>query len=162
MGDAGGVVKVEAGYARIRSGPAGFSSGSETNPSSYLNGFGLTHRQTIRSTGILPLDPSPSSSLGSANRAASQRFTQLLDSPSIPNLDDIIVTTMKCLHRLSQALKQSPYGDQGRMERIAQLKWQAMALVSFAGGMRLRLGGDVYRQLSSMSECFLSGEFAPA
>lgn len=65
---------------------------------------------------------------------------------------------MKCLHQLSQALKQSPYGDQGRMGELAAYKQQAQGLIQFAGGLRLRLGGDVYRQLSSMSECFLQDQ----
>jgi hypothetical protein len=75
-----------------------------------------------------------------------------LDQSVISNLDSIIVTTMKCLHRLSQQLKQSPYGDAGRMAALQGYKQQAMGLIQFASGMRLRLGPDVYRQLSSMSE----------
>lgn len=75
-----------------------------------------------------------------------------MDQSVISNLDSIIVTTMKCLHRLSQQLKQSPYGDAGRMAALQSYKQQAMGLIQFASGMRLRLGPDVYRQLSSMSE----------
>ncbi len=59
---------------------------------------------------------------------------------------------MKCLHVLSQQLKQSPYGDHGRMTQINGYKHQAQCLIQFASGLRLRLGPDVYRQLSSMSE----------
>lgn len=63
---------------------------------------------------------------------------------------------MKCLYQLSQNLKQSPYGDEGRMRELAVLKSQAQGLIQFAGGLRLRLGGDVYRQLSSMSKFSIS------
>jgi len=61
---------------------------------------------------------------------------------------------MKCLHDLSTALKQSPYGDHGRMTQLGAYKQQAQCLVQFASGLRLRLGSDVYRQLSSSSAYF--------
>lgn len=78
----------------------------------------------------------------------------MLDQPVISNLDDVIVTTMKCLHLLSQQLKQSPYGDQGRTAQLSVYKHQAQCLIQFASTLRLRLGPDVYRQLSSMSAFF--------
>ena len=62
------------------------------------------------------------------------------------------MTAMKCLHQLNQQLKSSPYGDAGRQERMETLRNQARMIVQFASGLRLRLGADVYRQLSSMSE----------
>ncbi|EIW72690.1 hypothetical protein TREMEDRAFT_70789 [Tremella mesenterica DSM 1558] len=105
--------------------------------------------ETLRSTNLLPLDNDPSS----IPRYA-QRFKEILDQPSISNLDDVVVTAMKCLHRLSQQLKQSPYGDHTRMAQINDLKYQAQCLIQFASTLRLRLGPDVYRQLSSMSAFF--------
>lgn len=60
---------------------------------------------------------------------------------------------MKCLHQLSQNLKKSPYGDRARLNLIQGYKHSAQCLVQFASGLRLRLGPDVYRQLSSMSGC---------
>ncbi|GFZ43143.1 hypothetical protein JCM24511_00862 [Saitozyma sp. JCM 24511] len=105
--------------------------------------------ETFKSTNLLPLDTDPSSI-----SRYSARFAALLDQSVISNLDSIIVTTMKCLHRLSQQLKQSPYGDAGRMAALQSYKQQAMGLIQFASGMRLRLGPDVYRQLSSMSAFF--------
>ncbi|ORY20676.1 Nup93/Nic96-domain-containing protein [Naematelia encephala] len=106
---------------------------------------------TLRSTNLLPLDPSPTAPPTSVYTA---RFKQLLDQPTIASLDDIVVTAMKCLHQLSQHLKTSPYGDQGRAQMLAGYRTMAMGLVQFASGLRLRLGGDVYRQLSSMSAFF--------
>jgi nuclear pore complex protein Nup93 len=60
---------------------------------------------------------------------------------------------MKALHTLSQNLKNSPYGDAGRMQILEMYRMQAQNLIRFAGALRLRLGADVYRQLSSLSEC---------
>jgi len=105
--------------------------------------------ETLRSTNLLPLDNDTASI---ARYAAN--FRTMLDSPVVSNLDDVIVTTMKCLHRLSQALKESPYGDHGRMAQLQEYKHQAQCLIQFASTLRLRLGPDVYRQLSSMSAFF--------
>ncbi len=104
--------------------------------------------QTFKSTNLLPLDNDPSTIPRHMNK-----FKDLLDTPSFQsqNLDEIIITTMKCLHQLSQGLKKSPYGDHSRMALIGSYKLQAQCLVQFASGLRLRLGPDVYRQLSSMS-----------
>lgn len=109
--------------------------------------------QTIRSTNLIPLETTDPSSI---SRYAS-RFITLLDQPAVSDLNQVIVVTMKSLHRLSTALRQSPYGDAGRMAELARYKQQAMALIQFASGLRLRLGGDVYRQLSSMSEFVCCG-----
>nr|KIR87295.1 nuclear pore complex protein Nup93 [Cryptococcus tetragattii IND107] len=105
--------------------------------------------ETFKATNLLPLDNDPSS----ITRYA-QKFRDMLDQPVISNLDDVIVTTMKCLHLLSQQLKQSPYGDQGRTAQLSVYKHQAQCLIQFASTLRLRLGPDVYRQLSSMSAFF--------
>lgn len=105
--------------------------------------------ETLRSTNLLPLD----NDTASISRYA-QRFRDMLDQPVVSNLDDVIVTTMKCLLQLSNALKESPYGDHGRMQQLASYKHQAQCLIQFASTLRLRLGPDVYRQLSSMSAFF--------
>ncbi|WVR05746.1 hypothetical protein IAU60_002771 [Kwoniella sp. DSM 27419] len=105
--------------------------------------------ETFKETNLLPLDNDPSS----ISRYA-QRFRDMLDQPVISNLDEVIVTTMKCLHLLSQQLKSSPYGDHGRMVQLNVYKHQAQCLIQFASTLRLRLGPDVYRQLSSMSAFF--------
>ncbi|KIR56238.1 nuclear pore complex protein Nup93 [Cryptococcus gattii Ru294] len=105
--------------------------------------------ETFKATNLLPLD----NDLSSITRYA-QKFRDMLDQPVISNLDDVIVTTMKCLHLLSQQLKQSPYGDQGRAAQLSVYKHQAQCLIQFASTLRLRLGPDVYRQLSSMSAFF--------
>jgi hypothetical protein len=76
----------------------------------------------------------------------------LLDQPTIQNLDVVILTTMRSLHMLSQQLKSSIYEDANRTEALREYKVQAQALIRFAGLLRLRLGADVYRQLSSLSE----------
>ena len=106
--------------------------------------------QTFKKTGLLPLDNDPASIPRSATA-----FKTLLDQPSISSLDEIVVAAMKCLHTLSQQLKNSPYGDQGRNAQINSYKQMAQSVVQFASGLRLRLGPDVYRQLSSMSEQLL-------
>lgn len=105
--------------------------------------------ETFRSTGLLPLDNDTTQIARYA-----QRFREILDQPVVSNLDDVIITTMKCLHRLSQQLKDSPYGDHGRMQQLSSYKHQAQCLIQFASTLRLRLGPDVYRQLSSMSAFF--------
>ncbi|KAL1407707.1 nuclear pore complex subunit [Vanrija albida] len=105
--------------------------------------------ETFRSTGLLPLDNDTTQIARYA-----QRFREILDQPVVSNLDDVIITTMKCLHRLSQQLKDSPYGDHGRMQQLSAYKHQAQCLIQFASTLRLRLGPDVYRQLSSMSAFF--------
>ena len=105
--------------------------------------------QTLQSTFILPLNADSASIPRHA-----QKFKDLLDQPSISNLDEVVVTAMKCLHRLSQQLKNSPYGDQARMAQIHEYKQMAQSLIQFASTLRLRLGPDVYRQLSSLSAFF--------
>nr|ODN86462.1 nuclear pore complex protein Nup93 [Cryptococcus depauperatus CBS 7841] len=105
--------------------------------------------ETFKRTDLLPLDHDATTVMRYA-----QPFREILDQPVISNLDDVIVTTMKCLHLLSQQLKQSPYGDPGRMEQLQLYKHQAQCLIQFASTLRLRLGPDVYRQLSSMSAFF--------
>ncbi|WWC58422.1 uncharacterized protein I303_100962 [Kwoniella dejecticola CBS 10117] len=105
--------------------------------------------ETFKSTQLLPLD----NDLSSISKYA-QNFRDILDQPVISNLDEIIITTMKCLHLLSQNLKNSPYGDHSRMIQLNLLKHQSQCLIQFASVLRLRLGADVYRQLSSMSAFF--------
>nr|XP_031861265.1 uncharacterized protein CI109_003235 [Kwoniella shandongensis]KAA5528337.1 hypothetical protein CI109_003235 [Kwoniella shandongensis] len=105
--------------------------------------------ETIKSTNLLPLNNDP----GQISSYV-QKFTELLSQPVIKNLDEVVLTTMRCLHALSQGLKQSPYGDHGRMVQLASYKHQSQCLIQFAGLMKYRLGEDVYRQLSSMSAFF--------
>ncbi|WVQ85347.1 hypothetical protein IAT38_007512 [Cryptococcus sp. DSM 104549] len=105
--------------------------------------------ETFKSTNLLPLDNDPS-----AISRYAQKFRDMLDQPVISNLDDVIVTTMKCLHLLSQQLKQSAFGDSGRAAQLEAYRHQAQCLIQFASTLRLRLGPDVYRQLSSMSAFF--------
>lgn len=103
----------------------------------------------IKSTNLLPLDQDVS-----AIPARADSFKSLLDQPTIQNLDVVILTTMRSLHMLSQQLKSSLYEDPNRTEALRQYKVQAQALIRFAGLLRLRLGADVYRQLSSLSAFF--------
>ncbi|WWC86091.1 uncharacterized protein L201_000962 [Kwoniella dendrophila CBS 6074] len=105
--------------------------------------------ETFKSTNLLPLDNDSSSISKYSNN-----FKQILDQPIISNLDEIIITTMKCLHLLSTQLKNSPYGDHSRLIQLNILKHQSQCLIQFASTLRLRLGADVYRQLSSMSAFF--------
>jgi len=103
----------------------------------------------IKSTNLLPLDNDVS-----AIQSRAESFKSLLDQPTIQNLDVVILTTMRSLHMLSQQLKTSVYEDANRQEALRQYKVQAQALIRFAGLLRLRLGADVYRQLSSLSAFF--------
>ncbi|ORX34270.1 Nup93/Nic96-domain-containing protein [Kockovaella imperatae] len=105
--------------------------------------------ETLRQTGLLPLSTDPSSISSCATA-----FKSLLDQPTISSLDEVIVTTMKCLFTLSQQLKRSDYADSERSNQIIAYKQMAQNVVQFASGLRLRLGPDVYRQLSSMSAFF--------
>jgi nuclear pore complex protein Nup93 len=120
---------------------------------SFDNGDPAEALKVIRSTNLLPLDND-----ASAIPARAENFKSLLDQPTIQNLDVVILTTMRSLHMLSQQLKSSIYEDANRTEAMREYKVQAQALIRFAGLLRLRLGADVYRQLSSLSE-FLSSRF---
>lgn len=107
---------------------------------------------TLQSTGLFPLSPGGGADAGASIAQSTQAFKSLLDQPTIGNLDGVIVLAMKSLHRLSQALRQSSYADAGRQRQLDEWRGMAGALVTFAGGLRLRLGSEVYRSLSSMSE----------
>jgi nuclear pore complex protein Nup93 len=120
---------------------------------SFDNGDPAEALKVIRSTNLLPLDND-----ASAIPARAENFKSLLDQPTIQNLDVVILTTMRSLHMLSQQLKSSIYEDANRTEAMREYKVQAQAVIRFAGLLRLRLGADVYRQLSSLSE-FLSSRF---
>ncbi|WWC66561.1 uncharacterized protein I206_100464 [Kwoniella pini CBS 10737] len=118
--------------------------------------------ETFKSTKLLPLLDNDNNDLNSSNSILkySENFKFFLDSNSSNNnklnlnLDEIILTTMKCLNLLSKNLKNSQYGDHSRIIQLNLLKFQSQCLIQFSSLLRLRLGSDVYRQLSSMSKFF--------
>ena len=104
--------------------------------------------QTFVASDIIPLQASDPTAI---SRFAA-RFALLLDNPAVSDLDEVVITAMKCVHKLNMQLRESSYAENSRVQKQQFLKGSAMALIQFASGLRLRLGGDVYRQLSSMSK----------
>ena len=104
--------------------------------------------QTFRQSEIIPLETTDPTTIS----RYTSRFAALLDNNMVSDLDEVVITVMKCIHKLSTQLNKSQYADAGSQQQVQRLKGMAMALIQFASGLRLRLGGDVYRQLSSMSE----------
>ncbi|KAE8233911.1 hypothetical protein CF326_g1051 [Tilletia indica] len=66
------------------------------------------------------------------------------------NLSDLLIITMKIIHQLHQALKDSPYGDASRQQRMLDLRNKARNLMSWAGMLRLRMSNETYSQLTRL------------
>ncbi|GAA6062838.1 hypothetical protein JCM10212_001844 [Sporobolomyces blumeae] len=100
--------------------------------------------QTIESTSLLPL----SSDLVAIIRASED--LKDVDDSIVRNLDVVLLTTMTILYKLHQQLKESPYGDQSRQQKMIELRGKARSLMMFAGMLRYRLTSETYSQLTRL------------
>jgi len=66
------------------------------------------------------------------------------------NLSELLIITMKIIHQLHQTLKDSPYGDASRQQRMLDLRSKARNLMTWAGMLRLRMSNDTYAQLTRL------------
>ncbi|KAK0531229.1 nuclear pore complex subunit [Tilletia horrida] len=66
------------------------------------------------------------------------------------NLSDLLIITMKIIHQLHQTLKDSPYGDASRQQRMLDLRNKARNLMTWAGMLRLRMSNETYSQLTRL------------
>lgn len=73
-----------------------------------------------------------------------------LDEAILRNYDTILPTTMNILYKLHTALKESPYGDASRQQKMNDLRKKARALMMFAGVLRYRLSGETYSHLTRL------------
>ncbi|GAA6011273.1 hypothetical protein JCM11491_006780 [Sporobolomyces phaffii] len=104
--------------------------------------------QTIESTSLLPLS-SNSSDLVSIIRLSEE--VKQVDDTVVRNLDIVLLTTMTICYKLFQQLKESPFGhDQGRQERMLELRGKGRSLIMFAGMLRYRLTSETYSQLTRL------------
>ncbi|KAM0790861.1 hypothetical protein ACM66B_004702 [Microbotryomycetes sp. NB124-2] len=100
--------------------------------------------QTIEDVNIIPLH----GDLPSIIRAADD-FKDL-DDAIIRNFDVILLTTMNMIYKAHQLLKDSPFGDASRQQRMAELRQKARSLITFAGMLRFRLTNETYSQLTRL------------
>ena len=56
-----------------------------------------------------------------------------LDDAIVRNFDAILLTAMNLLFSIHTQLKESPYGDSSRQQKMADIKRKARALMMFAG-----------------------------
>ncbi|GAA96311.1 uncharacterized protein L969DRAFT_95409 [Mixia osmundae IAM 14324] len=78
-----------------------------------------------------------------------EEFKQL-DDAITRNFDVVILTVMNTLYKLNARLKESPYGDEGRQSKIAQMKRYARAVMTFSGMLRFALRSETYTQLTRL------------
>ncbi|KAK0555403.1 nuclear pore complex subunit [Tilletia horrida] len=73
-----------------------------------------------------------------------------VDESISQNLSELLVVTMKIIHDLHQVLKDSPYGDAPRQQRMLDLRNKARNLMTWAGMLRLRMSNETYSQLTRL------------
>jgi len=71
-----------------------------------------------------------------------------LDEAIVRNFDAILLFAMNILFSIHQRLKESPYGDVSRQNRMAEVRTKARALIMFAGMLRYKLSASTYHELS--------------
>ncbi|RKP05933.1 Nup93/Nic96-domain-containing protein [Thamnocephalis sphaerospora] len=81
-----------------------------------------------------------------------QRCEELndLDDAIVRNLPELILATMDAIYQVYKRLKDSPYTDIGRQNKMAQLRAKGRALMVFAGMNQYRTPTDVYAQLNKL------------
>ncbi|KAK4705630.1 nuclear pore complex protein Nup93, partial [Phenoliferia sp. Uapishka_3] len=80
---------------------------------------------------------------------AAEDFKEL-DEAIIRNFDGILLTTMDIIYKLHSALRESPFGDASRQERMVDLRSKARSLMMFAGMLRFRLTSETYAKLTRL------------
>lgn len=73
-----------------------------------------------------------------------------LDEAILRNFDTLLLTTMNILYKIHTALKESPYGDASRQQKMNDIRKKARALMMYAGMLRYRLSGDTYSHLTRL------------
>ena len=63
---------------------------------------------------------------------ASEDFKDL-DEAIVRNFDTILLTTMNVIYKIHHGLKESPFGDATRQQRMNELRGKARSLMMFAG-----------------------------
>lgn len=96
----------------------------------------------IENLSIIPLD----GDLASIIRRAEE--VKELDEAILRNFDTVILTTMNILYKIHAQLKESPYGDASRQQRMNDVRKKARALMMFAGMLRYRLSSETYATLT--------------
>lgn len=100
--------------------------------------------EIIESLNIIPLD----GDLVSIIRRA-EEFKEL-DESILRNFDTVLLTTMNVLYKIHSGLKESPYGDASRQQKMNEIRKKARALMMYAGMLRYRLSGETYSQLTRL------------
>jgi nuclear pore complex protein Nup93 len=98
----------------------------------------------IEQLNIIPLD----GDLVTIIRRA-EEFKEL-DESILRNFDTVLLTTMNILYKIHAALKESPYGDASRQQKMNDIRKKARALMMYAGMLRYRLSGETYSHLTRL------------
>ncbi len=98
----------------------------------------------IEEVGLVPL----SSDIVGISRAAED--FKSLDEAVVRNFDVILLAAMNVIYQLHKQLKESPFGDASRQQRMGELRGKARSLMMFAGMLRYRLTGETYGQLTRL------------
>ncbi|TIA94364.1 hypothetical protein E3P81_00121 [Wallemia ichthyophaga] len=98
----------------------------------------------IEQLNIIPL----SGDVISITRKA-EDFKEINESIS-RNFSDILLVTMNILFKIHANLKESPFGDTSRQNKMGQLRAKARTLMMFVGLLRFRISSDVLQQLSRL------------
>ncbi|ORY89113.1 NIC-domain-containing protein [Leucosporidium creatinivorum] len=100
--------------------------------------------QAIEDVNIIPLN----SELVHIIRAA-EDFKDL-DEAIVRNFDVILLTTMNIIYKIHGGLKESPFGDASRQQKMNELRQKARSLMMFAGMLRYRLTSETYSSLTRL------------
>jgi nuclear pore complex protein Nup93 len=73
-----------------------------------------------------------------------------LDEAILRNFDTLLLTVMNILYKIHSNLKESPYGDASRQQKMNDVRKKARALMMYAGMLRYRLSGDTYSHLTRL------------
>lgn len=98
----------------------------------------------IENLNIIPLD----GDLASIIRRAED--VKELDDTVLRNFDTILLTTMNILYKIHSQLKESPYGDASRQQKMNDVRKKARALMMFSGMLRYRLSSETYATLTRL------------
>ncbi|KAM0753758.1 NIC-domain-containing protein [Meredithblackwellia eburnea MCA 4105] len=104
---------------------------------------------TIEAVNIIPLQSNPEQ-VNLVNIIRSAEEFKELDESIVRNFDVILLTTMNIIYKLYGALKESPFGDVSRQQRMMDLRAKARSLMMFAGMLRYRLTSDTYAALTRL------------
>ena len=98
----------------------------------------------IENLNIIPLD----GDLANIIRRAED--VKELDDAILRNFDIILLTTLNVLYKIHSFLKESPYGDASRQQKMLDVRKKARALMMFSGMLRYRLSTETYATLTRL------------